>query len=147
MRILRSAVIASVLLILLGQAVEARVLPRYRGNSAPVRSPGISTRAANSIIVRPSFMPGRGGLRVGFSNLQNATSVNYVLSYDTGGKTEGVSGTISPSDGTSTSRDLQFATCSSGVCRNHGSISNMKLVITSKLTNGKTSIKRYRIRV
>lgn len=129
----------------LPETAYAKLLPRYRGSGGT--SVPISTRSYAGVGVSPSFMPGRGGLRVAFSNLQNATSVSYVLVYETGGKQEGVSGSVSSSDGSSVVRDLQFATCSSGVCVNHGKISNMQFTVTSELTSGKTSIKRFRIRV
>lgn len=145
MKRITSAFLVLFFLLIATTGVDAKVLPRFKsGGSIPARMSGGSSRGGSSITVSPSFMPGRGGLHVEFGNLQNATSVKYVLSYETNGKTEGVSGTINPAEG-NTSRDLQFATCSSGVCRNHGRISNMKLEVTSKLTNGKTSVKRFRI--
>jgi hypothetical protein len=125
--------------------VEAKLLPRFRGSGGS-SAPSISTRAVSSIIVSPRFLPTRNGLKVSFSGLHNASSVNYALTYDTNGKQEGVTGSVNPSEG-STSRDILFGTCSSGTCVNHGKIENMKLEVTSKLNSGKTSIKRYRIRV
>lgn len=126
--------------------VEARVLPwaKKGGTSAPAK---ISTQATNTVIVQPGFMPGRGGIRVYFGNLQNAKSVSYTLSYETNGKAEGVSGSVSPSDGNSTTRELLFGTCSTGVCTPHKNIKNMKLEVKSQLTSGKTAIKRFRIKV
>ncbi|MBI4137006.1 hypothetical protein HY469_02995 [Candidatus Roizmanbacteria bacterium] len=123
----------------------AKLLPRYRnsgGSTAPV-----SAKSSSGVSVSPSFMPGRSGLKVTFGNLQKATKVSYMLVYETNGKQEGVSGSVSPSDGNTVTRNLQFATCSSGTCVNHGKISNMQFTVTSELTSGKTSIKRYKIRV
>ncbi|KKR72809.1 MAG: hypothetical protein UU81_C0069G0006 [Microgenomates group bacterium GW2011_GWC1_41_8] len=124
----------------------AKLLPRHRSSGGSSSAP-ISTRSYAGVSVSPSFMPGRGGLKVTFGNVQNAKKISYMLVYETNGKQEGVSGTVSPSDGSSVTRNLQFATCSSGTCVNHGKISNMQFTVTSELTSGKTSIKKFRIRV
>ena len=139
-------VVLALCTVVTAEYVEARVLPRFKstGSSAP-RS--ISTQASNTVIVQPGFMPGRGGLRVYFGNLQNAKSVSYTLSYETNGKPEGVSGTVSPSDGNSATRELLFGTCSTGVCTPHQNIKNMKLEVKIALVSGKVSVKRYRIKV
>jgi len=139
-------VVLALCTVVTAEYVEARVLPRFKstGSSAP-RS--ISTQASNTVIVQPGFMPGRGGLRVYFGNLQNAKSVSYTLSYETNGKPEGVSGTVSPSDGNSATRELLFGTCSTGVCTPHQNIKNMKLEVKIALVSGKVLVKRYRIKV
>jgi hypothetical protein len=125
--------------------LEAKTLPRYRGTSGTGTSSAVS-RPSNTVQISLRFLPARNGVRVSFGGLNNATSVRYMLTYDTNGKSEGLSGSVNPSEN-STSRDLQFATCSSGTCVKHANITNMKLEITSQLTSGKTAIKRYRIRV
>ncbi len=119
--------------------VYARLLPRFRGGSSRGGSNGIGTSAR--------LRPDRQALIVSFSSLSKAKSVNYVLSYQTNGKEEGVAGEINSSAGESTSRELLFGTCSTGVCTYHTNITNMKLEITSSLVSGKTTIKRFRIRV
>ena len=126
--------------------VEAKLLPRFQSSGGTATKPA-SARSYSTVVTSPRFLPARNGLRVAFSGLNNATSVSYMLIYETNGKQEGVSGSVNPSEGTSASRDLQFGTCSSGTCVQHKNITNMKLEITSHLTSGKTSIKRYRIRV
>jgi hypothetical protein len=90
---------------------------------------------------------GKKGVRLTLGNLQNANSVSYVLSYTTDGRSEGLAGSVNPSGQTSSSRELLFGTCSSGTCKYHSNISNAKLEITSKLKNGKTAVRRYRIKL
>ena len=121
---------------------QAKLLPRFAKGGTSSSAP----RSYSTVIVTPRFLPLRNGLRVSFAGLSNASSVTYMLSYQTNGKSEGVRGTIDPSEGSIT-REMLFGTCSSGVCVNHMNITNMRLEITSKLTNGKTSIKRYSIQV
>jgi len=124
----------------------AKLLPRYK-NAGGSSSAPVSAKSYAGVSVSPSFMSGRGGLKVVFGNVKNAKKVSYTLVYETNGKQEGVSGSVSPSDGPAVTRNLQFATCSSGTCVNHGKISNMQFTVTSELTSGKTSIKKYRIKV
>ena len=120
--------------------VEAKVLPRFRtGGSGVVTSSGVG--------VYPRFRADRLGLTVSFSNLQKANNVQYTLVYETEGKQEGVSGSIDSSVGTSATRELLFGTCSSGICRYHTGLSNMKLEVITELTSGTRTMKRFRIRI
>lgn len=121
---------------------EARVLPRFR-NVAGSGKKIISS----SVGVTPRLRADRKALLVYFSNLNKVRSVTYTLIYQTDGKDEGVSGSIDSSSGNSTSRELLFGTCSSGVCRYHPNISNMKLEVTLQLMTGKKSLRRFRIKV
>jgi len=135
------------LFLLTSTDTHAKLLPRFQGSSGSSSSSSAAPVASSkTVAVSPRYLPGKSGLKVFFGSLQNATSVSYILTYETNGKAEGVSGSVKPSEG-NTSRDLLFATCSSGVCNNHGKITNMRLEVTSKLKSGKTSIKRYRMRV
>ena len=117
----------------------AKILPRFKGVSAKGGSRGIGASAR--------LRQDRQALIVSFSNLRKAKSVSYILSYRTNGKDEGVAGEIDSSAGDSTSRELLFGTCSTGVCTYHTNIANMKLEVTSSLVSGKTTIKRFRIKV
>jgi len=120
--------------------VEARILPRFR-------SKGTSRGAVYSgLIVSPRLRSDRKALLVTFNNLQKVKNATYTLMYQTDGKDEGVSGSVDSSSGNSLSRELLFGTCSSGVCRYHANISNMRFEILTELPSGKRSIKRFRIR-
>lgn len=126
-------------LLLSDTSVEARVLPRYRSGGG---------RAVGSSVGASAYLRAdRLALIVNFSNLSRARNVNYTLSYQTNGKDEGIGGSVDISAGNTTSRELLFGTCSSGVCRYHTGLSNMKLEIISELTSGKKTLKRFRIRV
>lgn len=122
--------------------VEARLLPRYAGMTA-----GRGTRVVSGVSVRPRLRSDRKALNVFFANLGKARLVTYTLVYRTNGKEEGVSGSIDPVVGNSTSRELLFGTCSGGVCRYHTNLSNMKLEVISELTSGKKTLKRFRVRI
>ena len=95
--------------------------------------------------VRVRLRPDRLGLQMNFSNFENLESGTYELVYETNGVTQGAGGTIILGD-TST-KELLFATCSHGVCRFHENITNARLSITSRLKNGQTVLKPFRIRI
>lgn len=120
--------------------VEARLLPRFQSAKKSTRS--VSPAAYVSARLRSD----RQALMVTFGNLQKVTNMTYTLMYQTNGVDQGVSGSLDSSAGNSVTRELLFGTCSSGVCRYHGNISNMKLEVVSELPNGKRVIKRFKIR-
>jgi len=115
--------------------VEARVLPRFQ--STRVSAP------SSSIGIYPQLRADRKGLLINFSNISG--NVSYVLYYKTNDKDEGVSGSIEGSGSTET-REILFGTCSSGVCRYHENINNMKLEVTYSTSSTKR-LRRFRIRV
>ena len=130
-------------LIFFTKSVSAKVLPQAqkgRGTSLVKSSYG------TGINVSPKIRDDKKALLVFFSNLQNATSISYSLTYIANGQQEGAVGSVSPSDG-NTSRELLFGTCSKNVCRYHTNISNAKLEVSYTSTNGKKYLKRYRIKV
>lgn len=86
-------------------------------------------------------------LIVNFNNLQKARQVFYTLSYQSDGVDQGVAGTIDASMGNNLTRELLFGTCSSGVCRYHQNLADMKLEVTSELASGKKTLKRFRVRI
>lgn len=79
-------------------------------------------------------------------NLNKASKVSYILSYTASGIDQGVVGAITPS-GTTDSRDLYFGTCSKGVCTPHYAIKNAVLTVTTTLSSGGVTAKRYRIKI
>ncbi len=135
--------VLSFFLFIFSPIVEAKVLPRFsQANTNPVRK----SAGAKSISVYPRLRSDRKALLVTFSNLQMASDVSYTLIYQTDGKDEGVSGSVDVGSGNVT-RELLFGTCSSGVCRYHSNIKNMRLEVSTTLTSGKRSVKRFRIKV
>lgn len=105
-----------------------------------------TSSAVSSVGVSYSLRKDKKALTVAFSNLKKAKSVFYTLSYQTQGKYEGVSGTITPSKNQET-RQLLFGTCSNKVCRYHKSIKNMRLEVSVDLLSGKTMSKNYKIKI
>jgi len=124
------------------QAQAKRLLPR----AAPAKTGGTQRAVTTSrgVTAKVSFRGDRLALLVDFSNLSIAKSVNYSLSYQTRGTTQGASGTISPTED-ATSRELLFGTCSHGVCRYDSGISNAKFVVTTTLKNGLKVVKSYKL--
>lgn len=84
---------------------------------------------------------------VTFQNLGSVSKITYTLSYTANGIEQGVVGSITPSGTATDSRDLYFGTCSHGVCTAHRGIQKAVLIIETKLTSGKTHVKRYRIKI
>ncbi|MDO8497635.1 MAG: hypothetical protein Q7S61_03760 [bacterium] len=122
--------------------VEAKLLPQS------LNTPKKSVVAApGGVVVSPRLRQDRKALILYLNNLSKANSVTYTLMYQTNGKDEGVSGTITSSSGNATSRELLFGTCSSGVCRYHTNITNMKLEVAIELISGKTIVKKYRVKI
>lgn len=129
-------------LALLSQPVLALKV-RTRQASSGTATRAVGTKVASSV----RFRPGRNGIIINFSGLNNAKSVNYKLTYSTNGTPQGAMGTITNLTKNIDSRELLFGTCSGGVCRYHGGITNARLVITSKLKSGITTRKSYRLKV
>ena len=124
-------------------SVEAKLLPRFKGSG------NVGKRQATSysgLIISPKIRSDRLALILNISNLQKVNSVTYTLMYQTNGEDQGISGTLDSSSGSSATRDLLFGTCSD-VCRYHQNISNMKLEVVALLSNGKQTLKRYRIKI
>ncbi len=120
--------------------VEARLLPRFQNVK---RGSGGSSEAYVSARLRGD----RLALIVIFGNLQKVTNTTYILMYQTNGVDQGVSGSLDSSSGNTVTRELLFGTCSSGTCRYHAHITNMKLEVTIDLPNGKHILKRFKVRV
>lgn len=113
---------------------------RININAGSRRAPGVSyssaklSRATNSIVVT-------------FLNLSQVKRVEYVLGYTANGISQGVVGSFVPSGQSTNSRDLYFGTCSKGVCTPHYNIRGASLTVTTTLTSGAISAKRYVIRI
>ncbi|NMB83845.1 hypothetical protein GYA28_00990 [Candidatus Roizmanbacteria bacterium] len=122
-------------------AAQAKLLPRFSTS----RSTGKTYSSGVGVSAR--LRADHQALNVYFSNLQKAASVMYTLVYEANSKEEGVSGSIDISSGNA-SRELLFGTCSTNnVCTYHQNITNMRFEVTTELTNGKKTLKRFRIRV
>lgn len=92
------------------------------------------------------YQPNRLGLNLSFSNFNGLESVAYSFTYNTNGIAQGVGGTVTAGNNPTAARELLFGTCSRGACRYHYNLSNARLVLTAKYTNGRTATKSYRIK-
>ena len=101
--------------------------------------------SGSSVIISPKLRSDRLALIVNFSNLLAAKSISYSLTYNSQGVAQGVAGSIKPETNV-TSRELLFGTCSSGVCRYHTNITNMRFVLTINLKSGSQYTKRYLVK-
>lgn len=124
------------------KTAQAKVLPQAKGiqRSAPKNATG------TGINVFPKLRGDRKALIVNFANLQNATSVSYLLTYRTNIQDEGAMGSL-PIGSSSNTTELLFGTCSKNVCRYHIGIKDAKLEISYTSKAGKKYLKRYRIKV
>ncbi len=136
------AFLAVISLFLFAQTAEAKALPQ----AAKTVSKTV-VKATTDINISPRLRTDRRALIVYFSNLQNAKSVSYSLTYETSTQPEGAIGSISTTGSSSISQELLFGTCSKNVCRYHTGIHNTKLEVSYTLKSGKKYIKRYKIKV
>ncbi len=124
---------------------QAKVLPQAAKSGKQTTSVR-STKGAG-ISAYPYFRGDRRALIVNFGNLENAQSVSYTLTYNTGEQQEGAMGSVPMNRSSSFSTELLFGTCSKNVCRYHTNISNMKLEVSYTTKSGNKYIKRFRIKV
>ena len=132
--------------------VEAKILPQAR-KSGTVTS--VKSSTGSGIGVSPKLRADRKELNLYFSNLGNASSVSYFLTYkqvsSNGSKTseqeEGAGGVLTLTGSSSQTAELLFGTCSKNVCRYHTGIKDAKLEVNYTTKSGKKYIKRYRIKV
>lgn len=92
------------------------------------------------------YRPDRLGINLSFGNFNNLESVSYSFTYTTNGIAQGVGGTVTAANNPTAARELLFGTCSRGACRYHYNLSDARLVLTAKYTNGATATKSYRIK-
>lgn len=121
---------------------EAKVLPQANKSSGVVKN-----SPSTGINVSPKLRADRRAVIVYFSNLQNATSVSYSLTYNTSTQPEGAIGSLPLKGLSATSQELLFGTCSKGVCRYHTGVNNVKLEVSYTTKAGKKYLKRYKIKV
>jgi hypothetical protein len=86
------------------------------------------------------------GILFSFSNFSGIDSVSYSFTYETNGMSQGAGGSITNANNPTMERELLFGTCSTSVCTYHHNLSNARLVLTAKYTNGRTATKAFRIK-
>lgn len=122
------------------QAAKKRVWSTTGATKTTVNT---ATRPTYSVKIRSD----RKALTVYFYSVASAKSIEYELTYMGNGIEQGAYGTVNGAEGNSVSRLLLFGTCSHKVCTYHSNIQNTVLKITAKANNGKTYIKKYRIKI
>lgn len=123
--------------------VEAKILPQAKKTTTKA---GTVTKSAGIGVV-PRMRGDRRALIINFSNLQNASSVSYLLTYKTNGQEEGAMGALNLAGGSGQRSELLFGTCSKNVCRYHTNIKDAKLDISYTTKAGKKYLKKYKIKV
>lgn len=122
---------------------EAKVLPQAgKAGLKPV-----SKTAGTTIGVFPSLRKDKKAVIIALTNLQNTTSVSYVLTYDTSDQQEAAMGSLNLTGQKTEKVELLFGTCSKNVCRYHTGIKNAKLEVSYTSKNGKKYLKRFRVKV
>lgn len=122
-------------------AYARRLLPR-----AKPATRGSSSTSSSGPSVSVRFRPDRLAIVSAFSNLDQASGISYIFSYNTRGTTQGAQGSVDNNE-SNTAREIIFGTCSHGVCRYDYGISNAKFIVTIRLPNGKRIVKTFILRV
>ena len=144
MKIFSLLLIASFSLLLFIKNADAKILPQAQKSTPKAVT---KSSAGTGIVISPKLRRDRRALIVYFSNLQNASSLSYLLTYKTSTQNEGVQGGIKLTGSSTASQELLFGTCSRNVCRYHTGIKDAKLEISYTSKSGKKYIKRYKIKV
>lgn len=131
---------------LFATTTQAKLLPQAK---SIVVKPGTSTvnTGGASIGVFPKLRADRRALIVNFTNLQNAKSVSYFLTYQTYVQEEGAMGGLNLNSSSNQTSELLFGTCSKNVCTYHTGIKNARLEVSYTLKNGKKYLKKFKIKV
>jgi len=111
------------------------------------KATGVTTSTSSGVTSSVKFRGDRLGIIITLGSLQAAYKVDYFLSYQTKGITQGASGSITDTSIGSATRDIIFGSCSKGVCRYDSGISNAKFVITIYLNSGRKIVRSYRLKV
>lgn len=105
-----------------------------------------TTAVVSSLPSKVSYRGDKHGIFLTFSNFSGIESVAYSFTYATHGVPQGAGGNITASNNPTSQRELLFGTCSTSACTYHGGLTNARLILTAKYTNGKTATKAYRIK-
>ena len=139
-------VLVLLLLVLASLTVFPASAQAARTRARKVRDTGSQVAlVSQGVGVSVRFRPDRLGIQLNFSNFDAIESGSYSLIYDANGVTQQAGGSIMIGD--TDTKELLFATCSHAVCTFHENITNARLSITSRLKNGQSVLKPFRLRV
>lgn len=128
-------------------SIEAKTLPQAAKTTVKQTSTKTTASTGSTINVTPRLRADKKALLVYFSNLQNAKSVSYMLTYNTNIQQEGAMGGINLTGSSRQTQEILFGTCSKNVCRYHTGIKDAKLEISYTNKAGKKYLKKYRIKI
>lgn len=111
------------------------------------KATGVTTSTSSGVTSSVKFRGDRLGIIVTLGSLQAAYKVDYFLSYQAKGITQGASGSITDTSIGTATRDIIFGSCSKGACRYDTGISNAKFVITIYLNSGRKVVRSYKLKV
>lgn len=93
------------------------------------------------------FRGDRKAVILTIQNLSKLKNADYTLLYTANNIDQGVQGSVIPQGDEIINRELLFGTCSKNVCTYHTNIKNMILTVNAQTKDGKTFVKRYKIKV
>ncbi len=121
--------------------------PKTEAAKKFVRKTVVNSKVSySSVPAKVLYRSDHQGLYLSFLNFNGIESVSYSFTYSTNGNPQGAGGTITSTNNPTMQRELLFGTCSTSVCTYHRNLTNAKLVLTAKYTNGRTVNKSYRIK-
>ena len=123
---------------------QAKILPQAAKLAVKQK---ITFSGGTTINVTPKLRADRRALIVNFSNLQNAKSVSYMLTYKTALQEEAAMGALNLTGSSTDKAELLFGTCSKNFCRYHTNIKNAKLEVSYTSKTGKKYLKKFKIKV
>ncbi len=106
----------------------------------------VKNTSVSGIPAQVSYRPDRLGINLSFRNFNGLESVSYSFTYNTNGITQGAGGKVTAANDPTEARELLFGTCSRGACRYHYNLSDARLTLTARYTNGRIATKSYRIK-
>jgi hypothetical protein len=126
-----------------GVSAAKKFVPRTGGTVATKSTGGGGGGSIPSVV---KYRGDKKGIYLSFSSFSGIESVAYSFTYATNGNQQGAGGTIRPDNNPTAQRELLFGTCSTSVCTYHGNLTNARLTLTARYSNGRTSSKAYRIK-
>lgn len=118
-------------------------MPAYARKKLPVKKVVANTTLPQTGL---KLRADHQALLLTLSNLGQASSISYLLTYQADGVGQGAQGSADPALG-NTQKELLFGTCSTGVCTYHKNITGMAFQATIGLKSGKTLVRKYAIKI
>lgn len=129
--------------IILNNPVQVEAAKKFMPKKSSGKSSSVRGTSIPAVV---RYRPDKMGLLLSFSNFSGIDSVSYLFTYNTNGTPQGAGGSINAGNNPTAERTLLFGTCSTSVCTYHYNLTNAKLTLTAKYTNGATRTKLYRIK-